>query len=170
MFVVGATKKLQNEISKPIADVEEYQDVPEIYQWHANIITINRRKCLVLMNNQTGLNLTLFGLRKQQFKNLDDVIKGSLNQLFQLLEVEQSIRDQMLEAADEIVYTKTKSRKVLGMMNELKFMIEGHTEGLKYEEIDAVHVNKHNNKEFLFLALKHSYPYEEFVKYFDEGE
>ncbi|ARI75902.1 hypothetical protein HM131_03250 [Halobacillus mangrovi] len=167
MFVVGATKKLQNEISKPIADVEDYQDVPEIYQWHANIITINRRKCLVLMNNQTGLNLTLFGLRKQQFKNLDDVIKGSLNQLFQVLEVEQSVRDQMLEAADEIVYTKTKSRRLLGMMNDLKLMIESHTKGREYEDIDAVHVNKENNNN-PYSALEHHFPHKEFVKYFED--
>ncbi|KHE69717.1 hypothetical protein [Halobacillus sp. BBL2006] len=170
MFVVGATKKLQNEISKPLADVEDYQNVPEIYQWHANIITINRRKCLVLMNNHTCLNLTLLGLRKQQFENLDDVIKGSLNQLLQLLDIEESVINKMLEAADQIVYTKTKSRQILGMMNEIKFEIESKTEGLSYEEIDAVKLNKGNNKDFIFLPLKHHSPYNTFIKYFQEEE
>lgn len=167
LFVVGSTKKLQDEIDKPIVDSEEYKEVPEIYQWHANLIKINRRKCLILMNNQTGLNLTLFGLRKEQFDNLDEVIKGSLNQLLQVLELDPSIMFQMLNAADDIVYTKTTSRQVLGLMNELKYFIEGRTEGLSYTDIDAVEINKKNN-DIIFSPLKHQKPYDTFVKFFEE--
>ncbi|MGP4059321.1 DUF6933 domain-containing protein [Halobacillus sp. H74] len=168
MFVIGATKKLQNELRKPIEDVEEYNNVPEIHQWHANIITLNRRKCLLLINNETGLNLTLFGLRKQQFEHLDSVIKGSLQQLFQLLEVDQEIADYMLGAADEIVYTKTKSRKTLGRMNEIKFMIESKIEGMNYEEIDAVEINEFCNNKLILTSLKEKNPYDTFAKYFEE--
>ncbi|MYL49663.1 hypothetical protein GLV98_09195 [Halobacillus litoralis] len=168
MFVIGATKKLQNEIDQPIEEVEEYTDVPEIYQWHANIVTINRRKCLLLMNNATGLNLTLFGLRKQQFQHLDSVIKGSLKQLFQLLGVEKEIVDQMLGAADEIVYTKTKSRKVLGMLNEIKFFSEDMAAGKAYEDIDAAEINEYNNKELVFSNLDQITPYKEFARYFEK--
>ncbi|GEN53384.1 DUF6933 domain-containing protein [Halobacillus faecis] len=168
MFVIGATKKLQNEIDQPIEDLEEYKDVPEIYQWHANVVTINRRKCLLLMNNATGLNLTLFGLRKQQFQHLDSVIKGSLKQLFQLLGIEKKIADQMLEAADEIVYTKTKSRKVLGMLNEVKFFSEDKVAGKAYEDIDAAAINEFNNKQLVFSNLDQITPYKEFTRYFEK--
>ncbi|SDP58680.1 hypothetical protein SAMN05421677_12332 [Halobacillus aidingensis] len=168
MFVIGATKKLQNEIDQPIENVEEYQNVPEIYQWHANVVTINRRKCLLLMNNATGLNLTLFGLRKQQFQHLDSVIKGSLKQLFQLLGVEKKVADQMLDAADEIVYTKTKSRKVLGMLNEIKFFSEDMAAGKAYEDIDAAEINQFNNKELVFSNLEHIKTYKEFIHYFEQ--
>lgn len=168
MFVIGATKKLQNELTKPIEDVEDYHEVPEIYQWHANIVTLNRRKCLILMNNATGLNLTLFGLKKQQFEHLDSVIKGSLKQLFQLLDIEKEIADNMLDKADEIVYTKTTSRKVLGMMNEIKFFAEDAVQDQAYEEIDAAKINEFSNKDLPFLKLEHNIPYEAFINYFKE--
>lgn len=168
MFVIGATKKLQDEIKQPIEkDVETFASVPEIYQWHANIVTVNRRKCLILMNNRTGLNLTLFGLRKQQFEHLDSVIKGSLKQLLVMLEVDTKIINQMLQEAEEIVYTKTKSRQVLGMMNDLKFSIEAYVEGMSYEDIDAVEINQQNNS-IPYQALEHYFPKETFIKYFEE--
>ncbi|RWZ58822.1 hypothetical protein EQV77_07630 [Halobacillus fulvus] len=167
MFVIGATKKLQDQIKAPIQEAEEYDHVPEIYQWHANLITINRRKCLVLINNQTGLNLTLFGLRKQQFDFLDTVIKGSLKQLYQLLGVKQEVIDEMMKEAEEIVYTKTKSRQLLGMLNEIKFTIEVKTDGVNYEDIDAASLNEFNNT-IIFNPLKHSYPKDTFIKYFEK--
>ncbi|MGR9048330.1 DUF6933 domain-containing protein [Halobacillus faecis] len=168
LFVIGATKKLQNEINQPIEDVEGYTDVPEIYKWHANVVTINRRKCLLVMNNATGLNLTLFGLRKQQFEHLDNVIKGSLKQLFQLLGIEKRIADQMLGAADEIVYTKTNSRKVLGMLNEIKFFSEDMAAGTAYEDLDAAEINKYNNIKLVFSNLDQITPYKEFIRYFEK--
>lgn len=168
MFVIGATKKLQNELTKPIENVEDHNEVPEIYQWHANIVTLNRRKCLILMNNATGLNLTLFGLRKQQFEHLDSVIKGSLKQLFQLLDIEKEIADKMLDKADEIVYTKTKSRKVLGMMKEIKFFAEDSVQDQAYEEIDAAKINESSNKDLPFLNLEHNFPHKAFINYFKE--
>ncbi|WJE15545.1 hypothetical protein QRD89_17760 [Halobacillus sp. ACCC02827] len=165
MFVIGATKKLQNEIDKPIQDVEAYKEVPEIHQWHANLVTFNRRKCLILVNNATGLNLTLFGLRKPQFDHLDTVIKGSLKQLFQLLEIDESVGEEMLRAADEIVYTKTKNRRVIGIMNDLKSTMEHQLQGQAYEDIDAQKINEENNK-MPFRPLEHTYPYKTFIKYF----
>ncbi len=169
MFVIGATKKVQNEISYTIEDDKDYQDVPAIFQWHANIISIYNRKCLLLMNNETGLNLTLFDLREQQFEHLDSVIKGSLRQLLQALEVDQAIIDQMEQQSSQIVYTKTASRQILGMMNEMKSMVEAKTEDQSYDEIDAVEINKFMNKNMLFTPLKHTYPLETFVKYFEES-
>ncbi|MCA0971190.1 hypothetical protein LCM20_11350 [Halobacillus litoralis] len=169
MFVIGATKKVQDKLNYEIQDAESYKEVPAIYQWHANLFTLKRKQCLVLMNNETGLNLTLLGLRKQQFDHLDSVIKGSLRQLLQTLEVDPSIIKKMEEQSTEIHYTKTTSRQILGMMNEMKFMIEAKTEDLSYEEIDAVELNQFLNQSMLFNALKHSYPAETFVKYFEES-
>ncbi|CDQ18675.1 hypothetical protein SAMN05192559_101710 [Halobacillus karajensis] len=168
MFVIGATKKLQNEINKPIENIEEYNEVPDIHQWHGNIVTLNRRKCLILMNNATGLNLTLLGLRKEQFEHLDSVIKGSLRQLFQLLDVEKGIADEMLAAADDIAYTKTNNRKILGMMNEIKFFTEDTVMGQAYEDIDAAEINNFNNKTLVFSGLDKQNPYDQFIAYFEK--
>ncbi|WP_226581711.1 DUF6933 domain-containing protein [Halobacillus litoralis] len=168
MFVIGATKKLQNELNYPIQDIEKYQHVSDIYKWHANIVTLQNKKCLILFNDATGLNLTLFGLETPQFEHFDSVIKGSLRQLFQLLGIDKSLEEELLKADKEIVYTKTSSRKILGMMTEIKTIIEYTIENKNYDQIDAVEVNEHNNKELIFNSLKHQTPYETFINYINE--
>ncbi|UOQ95248.1 hypothetical protein MUO14_10130 [Halobacillus shinanisalinarum] len=168
MFVIGATQKLAKELHQELEEQEQYKDIPKIYQWHANIITVNRRKCLMLMNNGTGLNLTLFGLRKQQFENIENVIKGSLNQLFQLLKVDKGISDHMLEAASEFVFTKTTNRQTLGMMNQVKALVEDAADGLEYEAIDAEEINYITNAELIYGPLKYSTPVETLKNYFEK--
>ncbi|MBH0230433.1 hypothetical protein LCL89_14890 [Halobacillus yeomjeoni] len=167
MFVIGATKKLQDKLDKTIESTDDYEHIPALYRWHANLIKVNKRNCLILMNDETGLNLTLLGLKKQQFENLDDVIKGSLKQLLQVLKVDEAIINQMLSEADPIVYTKTSSRQILGMLNEIKYSIEIKTEDQAYEDIDAVELNEFNNNH-IFNPLKQSTPIKTFIKHFEK--
>ncbi|MFC7319515.1 DUF6933 domain-containing protein [Halobacillus campisalis] len=150
MFVIGTTEKLYKEINKKTEAVTKYEEVPAIYKWQANLITINRRKCLIIMNNETGINLVLFGLRKQQFENLDNVIKGSLKQLLQLIKVEDQIIDQLLQEADPLVYTEADHPEVLEMMDQVKLLVEEATDGLNYEDIDAAEINYVSNAELLY--------------------
>ncbi|MCP3027411.1 hypothetical protein [Halobacillus sp. A5] len=165
MFVIGATEKLSKEIHKDFEDLNEYKDTPLINRWHANLITINRRKCLILMNNKTGINLTLFGLRKQQFDNLNNVIKGSLKQLLQLIKVEEEIIDELLKQAEPFVYTNTDNRQVLCMMNQVQLLVEDAADGLKYEEIDAAEINYISNAELYFNPIAKT-PVEALREYF----
>ncbi|MFG6147168.1 DUF6933 domain-containing protein [Halobacillus sp. B23F22_1] len=167
MFVIGATQKLTKEINKELETPEQYKEIPAIYKWHANLITVNRRKCLIIMNNQTGINLILFGLRKQQFENLNSVIKGSLKQLLQLVKVEEEIINELLENAEPIVYTKTDNRQVLGMMNQVQYLVEDATEGLDYEAIDASEINYVSNAELLFTPIGKP-PVEALREFFDK--
>ncbi|MGP4076215.1 DUF6933 domain-containing protein [Halobacillus sp. K22] len=167
MFVIGATKKLQSQLDKKIESTEEYKQISQIYQWQANIIKVNGRHCLILMNNKTALNLTLFGLESPQFENIDNVIKGSMNQLFQTLGIEETIAESMLEASKEIVYTKTSSRQTLGLMNEIKSSIEQQTKNKEYKDIDAVTINQKNNR-MTFKALDGQTPLHAFQRYFED--
>lgn len=167
MFVIGATKKLQNELKSPVRDLNDYQDVAGIYRWHANLITVKGKKCLLLMNNETGVNLTLLGLKEEQFEHLDNVIKGSLQQLFQLLDIDKKAAYYILDATEEIVYTKTENRSVIGMMNEIKARIDEMVHDLTYEEIDAVALNKGNNT-IPMGPLNHIDPVTAVNKYFEE--
>ncbi len=167
MFLIGITQKAANEINKPVAELAQYsEEATDICQWHMDIVTINRRKCLILINNETGLNLTLFGLRKQQFENIDHVIRGSLKQLFQLLEVKETVIEYMLKQAEELYYAEPKSEEVLSLIKEVKLKVEEKTKGLSYEEIDAVAINFHNNCNADYPGLDFEKPYEMFAKYF----
>ncbi|WP_173918417.1 hypothetical protein [Halobacillus sp. Marseille-Q1614] len=167
MITIGLTQKLAKQLNIELKDPEEYKEIPEIKKWHANLITVNRRKCLIIMNNETGINLSLFGLRKQQFDNLENVFKGSLKQLLQLVKVEEDIIKEMLQATDQIVYTTTDNRRILGMMNEVKKVVEDSVEGLSYEEIDAAEINYICNVELIYGPLNANTPVDVLRNYFD---
>ncbi|SEA06718.1 hypothetical protein SAMN05421743_102360 [Thalassobacillus cyri] len=168
MMQIGVTAKMAKELKKEVQPADAV-DGPRIYQWHMNFFTIQRRKCILLMNDETGLNLTLFGLKQEQFKNMDQVIMGSLRELLRLLKVDQVIIDDFLEAGQEIVYTKTHDRSVLGMMNEIKLGMEHSLQGLSYDEIDAIEVNEENNR-FILSPLKELKPLDTLIAYYNEND
>ncbi|GGC96817.1 hypothetical protein GCM10007216_29500 [Thalassobacillus devorans] len=166
MMQIGATAKMAKELKREIQSADSVE-VPKIYQWHMNFFTIQRRKCVLLMNDETGLNLTLFGLKQEQFKNIDQVLMGSLRELLRLLKVDQTIIDDFLEAGQEIVYTKTHDRRVLGMMNEVKSYMEHGIIDQSYDEIDAIKVNEENNQ-IILSPLKKMVPLDTLNDYFQE--
>ncbi|WP_181347618.1 hypothetical protein [Thalassobacillus sp. CUG 92003] len=168
MFVIGTTQKLAKELNKTL-EPQDHVETPEINKWHMNMFKWNDRKCVLLMNDKTGLNLLLFGLEKEQFENIDNVLKGSLKQLLQLLELDQEIKDQFLEASEEIVYTKTSNRRVLGMMREIKTTVESMLEGVSYEDVDAADINRMNNMDRIFTALQNQTPSKVVEQYFNLG-
>ncbi|MFD1019906.1 DUF6933 domain-containing protein [Thalassobacillus hwangdonensis] len=163
MMQIAVTKKMAKELKKDIQDADTVE-LPDIYRWHMNLFKIGNRKCVLLMNDATGLNLTLLGLKKEQFENIDQVIMGSLRELLKLLNVKQEIIDHMLDAGSELIYTNTHNRSVLGMMNEISYYIEAQIEGKSYDDIDAVDMNEQNNG----FLLKGEIPIEKFKQHFEE--
>ncbi|WP_082235874.1 DUF6933 domain-containing protein [Halobacillus massiliensis] len=166
MITIGLTQKLAKQLNIEPQNPEAFKETPKINKWHANLITLNRRKCLIFMNDETGITLSLFGLRKQQFENLESVFKGSLKQLLQLLKIEEHIIKEMLDSTEQIVFTKTDNRSVLGMMKEVKWFLEDSVEGLPYEEIDAAEINYITNAELVYSPLKEYTPVKTLREYF----
>ena len=66
-MLINCTKKLQDELMiKP--EKEEVFD--SLYSWHANIIKINRRKTMVLVNDASGYVVILRYLKAKDFKSM----------------------------------------------------------------------------------------------------
>jgi hypothetical protein len=94
--------------------------------WYANLVTIDRRKTLILMSERTYLSFLLFGVRKQA--------KGRLAELFvaglvQLLEIEGFTEPQIHRAVGTgglLEYSKTNNRKALGNLNDLQQLYKEH--------------------------------------------
>ena len=76
-MIIQCTKKVLDTLKIDAAKIvspEGFDQLPEsLYAWQANIITINRRKVLVLMNNETRFPIVINRL----FKNIT-LMKPSL--------------------------------------------------------------------------------------------
>ncbi|WP_347862084.1 hypothetical protein U0355_02475 [Salimicrobium sp. PL1-032A] len=168
MFTIGVTEKLAKNLPMERQDVDT-SDVPEIYRWQMNQFVLKDTEGIILMNDRTAITLILFGLEKEQYENMDNVIRGSLKQLLQMLRVKEESKDDVLEKSKKITLTKTDNRRTLGRMNEALKMLEASTEDATYEEVDAVEMNRWMNEDMMYLTLEYDTPVNELNRFYDKG-
>ena len=165
--IIHCTKKLLNELEV----LPNGSMVPEplsgfLGPWHANLIRIERRKCLLLTNDRTLYSILIPGVKK---KDLVDFLKLFSLHLKMNLEKEgfapQDI-DKALEEYGEIAIAPTANRSVLGSMNDLAYQADflvSRAGGL--EKGDMLTVNMMLNR-IPMGAIKYDYAIEKLYKLF----
>jgi len=121
-MTIQATKKLQEFLGIKENEVPSSEDVMGL--WHGNIFMIGRRKCLLLTHNESYYSVFIYGVTKKQMKELPTIVKKFLQELlcsdgFTLKQIAK-----MSESVESIEYAKTSARKVLGVMNDMIFMLK----------------------------------------------
>jgi hypothetical protein len=97
--------------------------------WYANLLRIDRRKCVLFTHEQTLYSLFVPSLKKPEFQRLDDIF---VRVLFKQLQAEMFTQGQIENILDEydgkIKYAKTENRSLLGSMNDLAFHIKSEVQ------------------------------------------
>ena len=92
--------------------------------WHANLLRIERRKCVLVTNDKTLYTIFIPGLKKPDFNDFGEMLR---HHLFKNLLHERFTQDKIEAVLDEhrkILFTKSNNRSILGSMNDLKFHLE----------------------------------------------
>jgi hypothetical protein len=71
MITLQCTKKLATELEIPVSN-EKLVTSDAIYCWHAHLFLFNRRKCVMVMNNESRYNFVMCGLMKKDFKRINE--------------------------------------------------------------------------------------------------
>ena len=94
--------------------------------WHANLLLVDRRKCVLFTNNQTLYSFLLpsMKMKKPILENFEKMFrlglfKSLMAEGFAELQIEYMLREHQ-----NIVIAKTNSRSILGSMNDLAFQIK----------------------------------------------
>lgn len=145
MALLRCTKKLLDELqTKPVAGPES---VSRLSSWHANLLRLDRRKCVLFTNNATLYSFLVPGMKKPQFKCFEEVFG---QQLFKSLVSEgfpQSQIEIILDDCREITVAKTNNRSVLGSMNDLAFQLKYRIEAVGgLGNIDLTELNHELNR------------------------
>ena len=122
MQLISCTKKLQKEMGLKKNDISE--DKPEelyLGSWHANLIYIDGKKCVLFVNDKTLLNFIIPDLSRTQIKGLSNIFKVTLGGVLATEGVPELARTKMLLEYESIQYANTHSKSVLGSMNDLAF-------------------------------------------------
>jgi hypothetical protein len=122
MAIIRCTKKLLDELKVKPDDVEGQSQ--NLSNWHANLIRVDRRKCILFTHDATLFSIFLPGVRKSEFQKIKDIFgqvlfKSLIGESFSQTHVEL-----FLEDFRNIQFSKTNNRSVLGSMTDLTFQIK----------------------------------------------
>jgi Domain of unknown function (DUF6933) len=125
MIQLHVTKKLLAKLP-----IDEAVKLPESYSenplsgWHGNLITLQRRNCIVMVHDATRFPLFLLCLTKPDFENLDYWFADAL--MNTLLKV--GANDQQMTTATKLLaklsIDSVCDRSVQGTMNRIKGDVE----------------------------------------------
>lgn len=158
--LIRCTQKLLSEIPDRLID-------PSISgeSWHANLLRIDRRKCVLFTHDATLYSVFVPGLRKPEFEHLDEVFGQRLFKALLWDEFPQTQIERMLEACRTTRFTRSNNRSVLGSMNDIRFHIGVNVEhdgGLTNIDLADLH---HRLNHIPMGAIGYGYPVERLREY-----
>jgi len=141
MFI-ECTKKLADTMKVKIKDIEPIKREP-FYEWHANLFMFDRRKGVILMNNQTRYCIVLYGLKAGHFKKFDNIVLSAIKETFLEEGFLEDKVDTYIANCGEVIYTKTHDRSILSQIKEFHIHISWVIEDyIPSDNINLVELNK----------------------------
>ena len=121
-MIIGVTKKAQPLFSAlPRIEYKEYgkqfAQINPLFSWHANYINVNRKKVIIMLNDQMLTPIILQDVHVQKKKQLPEIIPEAIRIAFKIAGISNEKIDEYLELAGDIQVTTTSNRSVLGSVN-----------------------------------------------------
>jgi hypothetical protein len=110
MIQIQCTGKIIKEFE---IEAKEYNIQDELYKWHANLFMVDDIKCSILINDLSYYGFIIYDIGDDFTVAVKEAIRKNL--LAQYASKEQV--DEYLD--NEIVFSKTSNKKVIGKMNAL---------------------------------------------------
>jgi len=159
-MILHCTQKLLKELGKPYLQNSD-EPTTGLGNWYANLLTIDRRKCVMFTSEKTLYSFLIPKVRKENLTNIVDVFLYNLNINLQAEGFPIEVICRVMQECSDIGFAKTSSKQVLGSMNELAFQYQNvivkHFGGL--ESISILGVNKEINRTIMG-GIKYLHPIE----------
>lgn len=108
-----------------------HEDFPNsLFAWHANFVSIGRKKAIVLMNNESRYSVVIYRPGKKDFSNIKELICSAIREALRMEGVHKEVIETYMEKAGEITFSKTANRSLVAKMNNAVREIEFYQEYL----------------------------------------
>ncbi len=125
MPIIQCTEKLRKEMGLKNSELVAVQvGEPVLSAWHANLVFIDRRKCVVFVNDKTRFNFIVTDVNRAYIRDLKKMFFDNIYPVLAQEGFTERQREKIFCETEGIYYTKTSSKSVLGTMNELVFHYE----------------------------------------------
>ena len=119
MLVIRCTSKLLKELDVHKSNIYDYIQPDNLLgSWYANVILINRRKCLLFVNDKTLFVFLIPGIKKSDLKNFKELFIENLKSNLTFLGIDHVTVEQICNEYQEFEIGKTLSKSVLGSMTD----------------------------------------------------
>jgi len=122
MATLRCTKKLLSELK--IKPLDSIQSSDNFGSWHANILRVDRRKCVLFTHDKSLYTFLVPGLTKPHFQKFKEVFRQNLFKCLLAENLPQIHIEIFLGNIKEIEICKTNNRRVLGSMNDLALQLK----------------------------------------------
>jgi hypothetical protein len=161
MRLIHCTAKLLKELGNPPLQRPDTEPNAEgLGNWYANLLRIDRRKCILFTNEKTLYSFLIPKVKKKNLQNIFDEFLFNLNMNLQAEGLPLEVINRVIAEYTEIGFAKTASKTVLGAMTQLMFEFEvliEMKEGL--ENVKILEMNKDINRS-LMRGSRHLHPIE----------
>lgn len=118
--LIHCTQKLLKELGVPTTEPARAPAVSEgLGNWYANLLRIERRKCILFTNEKTIYTFLIPAVLKKDLMNIKGLFLSHLSYNLQYEGFGPEVIDRIRQEYQEIGFAKTVSRRVLGFMNDL---------------------------------------------------
>jgi len=127
MQLIRCTKKLHKEMGLKKSDISENEPSGSyLGSWHANMIHIDGKKCLLFVNDKTLFNFIVPDITRMQLRGLSEIFKSTLACVLSAEGVPERAKAKIMSECESIQYGNTNNKSVLGSMNDLAFHYKHH--------------------------------------------
>jgi hypothetical protein len=148
MRIIHCTQKMLKELKvtnpAPAPDILPNSNQAGLGNWYANLLRIERRKCILFTNEKSMYSFLVPGVKAPDFKEFKTTFIVHLCLNLQAEGFSREVIGRVRGEYQEIAYAKTKDRRVLGFMNDFAFHFEAHAQAV--EGIDNIRLMEINHR------------------------
>ena len=123
MIQIGCTKKLIDYLG--ISPAQTAKGIDPLFAFSANLIVLNRRKCIVIANDATGCGFLLYGITASDKKKLQELLKAGLRNMLASENISQEVIDRYIaDCCFPASFCKTADRSSVAKLNKFCQRVE----------------------------------------------
>jgi hypothetical protein len=145
-MLIQCTKSLLDQLGKKNSELhppEGHEQFPNSFMaWHANFVSIDRKKAIVLMNNETRYSIVIYRISKKDITKINEIIREAIITALRMEGVRKEVIEAYMEKAGDITFSKTASRSMVAKMNnavrEIEFTQEYLDENVRIQRYNSM--------------------------------
>ena len=124
-MIIQCTKKVLDKIG--MKDAEKAPDAPtseneklkmQLHSWHVNLLTIDRRKVLLFLNDLSSVSVIVYRPQVKDYKHLNEILCEGIETLMRRYGVKEDVIRQYLEDDEYHCMCRSSSKSVLSRMTQ----------------------------------------------------